>query len=238
LYQCLAANDLLEICGILNGTTNYILTRMIREGLAYEDALKEAQEKGYAESDPSADIEGKDACRKICILAALAFGRHIYPSQVETEGITGVTAVDVAAAEMAGKRAIHSVNVRSAMPMFAAICMFVRPSLAQPCNRVKPSSVNHSSNLPFLPIVTAPHATAKQIGQNTLCCNCSTQCMFCSLRGKCGLQNGFRTAGTRRCIRMGQSDAQCTSAHGTRRLATSGQTAGTTPLGLFLQSIR
>ena len=104
LSQCLAANEIPEIYGILNGTTNYILTRMIRGGLAFEDALKEAQEKGYAERDPSADIEGKDACRKICILAALAFGQHIYPSQVETEGIVGVTAADVAAAAAAGKK--------------------------------------------------------------------------------------------------------------------------------------
>jgi len=104
LSQCLAANEILEIYGILNGTTNYILTRMIKEGLPFEDALKEAQEKGYAERDPSADIEGHDACRKICILAALAFGRHIYPGQVPAEGITGVTAADVAYAAEAGKK--------------------------------------------------------------------------------------------------------------------------------------
>jgi len=104
LFQCLAANEIPEIYGILNGTTNYILTRMIRAGLTFEQALKEAQEKGYAERDPSADIEGKDACRKICILAALAFGRHIYPHQVNTEGITGVSAADVAAAATAGKK--------------------------------------------------------------------------------------------------------------------------------------
>ena len=94
--SCLAANELTEITGILNGTTNYILTRMIQAGLPFEDALKEAQEKGYAERDPSADIEGADACRKICILAALAFGHHIYPDQVPTEGITHITLSDVA----------------------------------------------------------------------------------------------------------------------------------------------
>ncbi len=96
LSQCLAANELTEIAGILNGTTNYILTRMIRAGLPFEDALKEAQDNGYAERDPSADIEGADACRKICILASLAFGRHIYPDQVPTEGITRITLSDVA----------------------------------------------------------------------------------------------------------------------------------------------
>lgn len=104
LSQCLAANEILEICGILNGTTNYILTRMIRAGLPFETALKEAQDNGYAERDPSADIEGQDACRKICILAALAFGRHIYPRQVPAEGITGVTLADVAYADGAGKK--------------------------------------------------------------------------------------------------------------------------------------
>ena len=102
--QCLAANDILEIYGILNGTTNYILTRMIKAGLPFETALKEAQDNGYAERDPSADIEGHDACRKICILAAIAFGRHIYPNQVPTEGITKITLADVDYADSAGKK--------------------------------------------------------------------------------------------------------------------------------------
>lgn len=102
LKQCLAANKIAEIRGILNGTTNYILTRMIRSGLSFQDALAEAQGKGYAESDPTADIEGHDACRKICILASLAFGRHVAPSQVPTEGILRVTLADVSYAESAG----------------------------------------------------------------------------------------------------------------------------------------
>lgn len=104
LKQCLAANELSEIYGILNGTTNYILTRMIRSGLSFGEALKEAQQKGYAEADPTADVEGHDACRKICILASLAFGRHIYPEQVPTEGITGVTLADVGYADACGKK--------------------------------------------------------------------------------------------------------------------------------------
>lgn len=104
ISQCLAANELTEIAGILNGTTNYILTRMIRAGLPFEDALKEAQEKGYAERDPSADIEGADACRKICILSSLAFGRHIYPDQVPTEGITHITLSDVDFARSGGMK--------------------------------------------------------------------------------------------------------------------------------------
>lgn len=95
LVQCMAANEIEEITGILNGTTNYILTRMIRAGLTFEAALKEAQEKGYAERDPSADVDGHDACRKVCILSSLAFGEHVYPATVSTEGITRITLDDV-----------------------------------------------------------------------------------------------------------------------------------------------
>lgn len=104
LKQCLAANEITEICGILNGTTNYILTRMIRAGLSFDAALKEAQQNGYAEADPTADVEGHDACRKICILASLAFGTHIYPQQVPTEGIRGVSLADVAYADSCGRK--------------------------------------------------------------------------------------------------------------------------------------
>ena len=127
LNQCLAANEIEEITGILNGTTNYILTRMIRGGLSFDAALKEAQANGYAEQDPTADIEGHDACRKICILASLAFGRHIYPRQVPAEGITGVTLSDVAWAESCGKklkllgRAIRQADGR--------VCAYVSPHL-------------------------------------------------------------------------------------------------------------
>jgi len=95
LAQCMAANIVSEIYGILNGTTNYILSEMAKNGAEFSGALLDAQQKGYAESDPTADIEGHDACRKICILSALAFGRHIYPNQVPTEGITGVTTDDM-----------------------------------------------------------------------------------------------------------------------------------------------
>lgn len=102
IEQCLAANKIDEIYGILNGTTNYILTRMIKAGLTFEKALSEAQEMGYAERDPSADIEGHDACRKICILASLAFGKHINPENIQTEGITKVSLDDVKFASKAG----------------------------------------------------------------------------------------------------------------------------------------
>ena len=93
--QCLSANKISEIYGILNGTTNYILSEMVKNGAAFDDALSDAQKKGYAEADPSADIEGHDACRKICILSSLAFGRHVYPDSVPAQGITGITADDV-----------------------------------------------------------------------------------------------------------------------------------------------
>jgi homoserine dehydrogenase len=95
LAQCMTANIITEIYGILNGTTNYILTDMEKNAAVFSKALREAQKKGYAESDPTADIEGHDTCRKICILSSLAFGRHIYPKQVPVAGITGVTADDM-----------------------------------------------------------------------------------------------------------------------------------------------
>lgn len=96
MHRCLAANNDEEVLGILNGTTNFILTKMIEENMPFDDALRMAQELGYAERDPSADIEGRDACRKICILATLAYGRHVYPEQVKTQGITTITLDDVA----------------------------------------------------------------------------------------------------------------------------------------------
>lgn len=95
IHACLEANEIDAIAGILNGTTNFILTKMFREGMSFDEALKIAQQLGYAERDPSADVEGVDACRKICILASLAFGRHVYPENVHTEGITNVTLADV-----------------------------------------------------------------------------------------------------------------------------------------------
>ena len=95
LSQCMAANEMLEIAGILNGTTNFILTKMIQDQMSFDDALALAQKLGYAERDPSADVDGHDACRKICILASLAFGKHVYPKQVSTEGIRSVTLEDV-----------------------------------------------------------------------------------------------------------------------------------------------
>ena len=102
LHSCLAANRIEEVIGILNGTTNIILTQMFREGMSFESALALAQRLGYAERDPAADVEGHDACRKICILASLAFGEHVYPHDVSAEGITKITSEDVAYAASCG----------------------------------------------------------------------------------------------------------------------------------------
>ena len=101
LDQCLAANEVTEVAGILNGTTNFMLTKMIEEDMPFDEALTLAQELGYAERDPSADIDGADACRKTCILASLAFGRHVFPEQVVTEGIRHISLDDVDAASAA-----------------------------------------------------------------------------------------------------------------------------------------
>ncbi len=102
LNQCLAANNVEEIYGILNGTTNYILTKMITDGADFESALSEAQRLGYAERNPEADVEGYDACRKIAILASLACGKYVNWRKVQTEGITKISRSDVAFAEKFG----------------------------------------------------------------------------------------------------------------------------------------
>ena len=102
MAQCLTANEITEVTGILNGTTNFILTKMVNENMDFDTALKIAQELGYAEKDPTADIEGLDACRKICILASLGFGKHVYPSDVKAEGITKITLRDVEIADRLG----------------------------------------------------------------------------------------------------------------------------------------
>lgn len=104
LTQCMAANRIDEVYGILNGTTNYILSRMVRTGAFFSDALREAQAKGYAEADPTADVEGIDAGRKICILADLAFGYQVDPAVVPMEGISRLSLRDVKIAQRAGYR--------------------------------------------------------------------------------------------------------------------------------------
>lgn len=94
LREDLASNNVTAISGILNGTTNYILTRMDAEGASFEDVLKDAQRLGYAEANPAADVEGLDAARKIVILAAMAFGKRLNPNAILCEGITKITTAD------------------------------------------------------------------------------------------------------------------------------------------------
>ncbi|MBD5137506.1 MAG: homoserine dehydrogenase [Lachnospiraceae bacterium] len=94
LIQCITADDVQEIIGILNGTTNYILTKMSKEGLDFDTVLKEAQELGYAERNPAADVEGFDACRKIAILASITYGKNVDFEDIYTEGITNISDVD------------------------------------------------------------------------------------------------------------------------------------------------
>ncbi|MCI7813800.1 MAG: homoserine dehydrogenase [Lachnospiraceae bacterium] len=95
LHSSLTGDEIDEITGILNGTTNYILTKMIQEGSEFDQVLKEAQQKGYAERNPEADVEGYDACRKIAILSSIAFGKQVNFEDVYTEGITKITVSDI-----------------------------------------------------------------------------------------------------------------------------------------------
>lgn len=102
LNQSLTADELTEITGILNGTTNFILSKMAKEGSSFESVLKEAQRLGYAERNPAADVEGYDACRKIAILSSLAYGCHVDFEDIYTEGITKITDVDFKYAKKLG----------------------------------------------------------------------------------------------------------------------------------------
>ena len=95
LNSSLTADEIDEVTGVLNGTTNYILTKMASDGSEFEEALKEAQNYGYAERNPEADVEGYDACRKIAILSSLAYGNHVRYEDIYTEGITKITAADI-----------------------------------------------------------------------------------------------------------------------------------------------
>lgn len=104
LNQSLTADEIEEITGILNGTTNYILSKMYDDGLDFDTALKNAQNLGYAERNPAADIEGFDACRKIAILSSLAFGMQVDYEDIHTEGITNITDIDIRYAKSMGAR--------------------------------------------------------------------------------------------------------------------------------------
>lgn len=102
LLTSLNANNITQISGILNGTTNYILTKMIKEGTSFDDAVSQAQKLGYAERDPSADVEGHDACKKISILSSMALGKKVNFEDVYTRGITEITLADTKYAEALG----------------------------------------------------------------------------------------------------------------------------------------
>ena len=102
LNSSLTADEIDEITGILNGTTNYILSQMAENGSDFDEVLKDAQDKGYAERNPEADVEGYDACRKIAILSSLAFGDHVDYEDLYTEGITKITATDIKYAKVMG----------------------------------------------------------------------------------------------------------------------------------------
>ena len=102
LKQCLASNELDEVIGIINGTTNYILTKMTEDGSDYADVLKDAQAKGFAEADPTADVEGIDAANKLSILIALLFDQYIPPQEIPTTGISKITGAEIAAAASEG----------------------------------------------------------------------------------------------------------------------------------------
>ena len=102
MYRCLMGERIEEITGILNGTTNFILPKMDKEGESFENALKEAQNLGYAERNPEADVEGHDTCRKIAILTAMATGREVDYEDIYTEGITRITDIDFKYAEKMG----------------------------------------------------------------------------------------------------------------------------------------
>lgn len=127
LTNCLAANRVNEVFGIINGTTNYILTQMAQCGQSFDAALADAQRLGYAEADPTADVEGIDACRKICIMADLCFGHNISPARVKTQGITSVDGADSALAQALGcsiKLLGHSIRDEKGM-----VTTFVAPHL-------------------------------------------------------------------------------------------------------------
>lgn len=129
INECLTADKIEEITGILNGTTNYMLTRMANEGLEFADVLKDAQDKGYAEKDPTADVEGFDACRKIAILTSLVAGKQVDFEKIHTEGITKISAVDFKYAKAMGRSIKLLATSRQADGTYSAL---VAPHLLSP----------------------------------------------------------------------------------------------------------
>ena len=131
LHNALTADVIDEITGILNGTTNYILSKMTSDGSDFADVLKEAQEKGYAERNPEADVEGHDACRKIAILSSIAYGKQVDFEDIYTEGITKITATDIKYAQAIGARVKLLASSRKSPE---GICAMVSPVLIDASN--------------------------------------------------------------------------------------------------------
>ena len=129
LNSCLTADVIEEVSGILNGTTNYMMTKMSEEGSEFEDVLKDAQQKGYAEADPTADIAGHDACRKIAILTSLVCGQQVDFQDIHTEGITKITATDIKYAKALGR----SIKLlASSYQTGDSYCALVAPFMLEP----------------------------------------------------------------------------------------------------------
>jgi homoserine dehydrogenase len=130
LNQSLTADEIEEITGILNGTTNYILSKMSTENADFKTALKEAQDMGYAERNPQADVEGYDACRKIAILSSLAFGMQVDFEDIYTEGISGISDIDVLYAnEMGASIKLLATSKKVEDQVYAMVApMLIKPS--------------------------------------------------------------------------------------------------------------
>lgn len=126
LNQCLTADEITEITGILNGTTNYILTKMNKEGKAFDEVLKAAQDMGYAERNPAADIEGYDTCRKTAILSSLAFGMNVDSDEIYCEGITKITDIDF---KYASKMNMAVKLLGTTKKVGKKVCAYVSPML-------------------------------------------------------------------------------------------------------------
>ncbi len=137
LNSCLTADEIEEITGILNGTTNYMMTKMSVEGSEFDDVLKDAQAKGYAEKDPTADIEGHDACRKIAILTSLVCGQQVDFNDIHCEGITKISATDIKYANALG-RAIKL--LATSRRVGDSYCAMVAPCMVAPAHPLYPVS--------------------------------------------------------------------------------------------------
>lgn len=145
LSTSLKGNEFLEMMGILNGTTNYILTQMTDFGLDYQDVLKVAQEKGFAEPDPTADVEGLDVANKLSILISLVFGERVAPESIPTEGITKITNDDIERASRSG----HRIKlIASAKRTEGQLTYSVKPTLIQESHPL--AGVNNEFNALFV----------------------------------------------------------------------------------------